>query len=108
MAPDLRASPLAHDYESLIRIVQGGALVSRGMPKYNELRDDEIRDLLDEHPHTVALRAREPRRLAAAIIGWPSVLSLAFGAAGGAGSVIRSGSRLPGRVGQASALSGGD
>jgi hypothetical protein len=30
----------------------------------------------------VALRAREPRRLAAAVVGWPNVLSVALGAEG--------------------------
>jgi len=42
----------------------------------------EIRELMDEHPHTVALRARDPRRLAAAIVGSPNVVSLAFGPEG--------------------------
>ena len=42
----------------------------------------EIRDLIDEHPHTVSLRARDPRRLAQAVVSWPSVLSLSFGAEG--------------------------
>jgi ABC-2 type transport system ATP-binding protein len=42
----------------------------------------EIRDLIDEHPHTVALRAREPRTLARGLAEWPHVLSLAFGPEG--------------------------
>jgi len=42
----------------------------------------EIRDLMDEHPHTVALRARDPRALARAVVGAPHVLSLTFGAEG--------------------------
>jgi ABC-2 type transport system ATP-binding protein len=42
----------------------------------------EIRDLIDEHPHTVALRARDPRALAQSIAAWPHVLSLAFGPEG--------------------------
>ncbi len=42
----------------------------------------EIRDLIDEHPHTIALRARDPRGLARAIAGWPHVRSLAFGTEG--------------------------
>ena len=42
----------------------------------------EIRDLMDEHPHTVALRARDPRALARAVVGSPHVLSLTFGAEG--------------------------
>jgi ABC-2 type transport system ATP-binding protein len=42
----------------------------------------EIRDLIDEHPHTIALRARDPRGLAREIAGWAHVRSLAFGAEG--------------------------
>jgi ABC-2 type transport system ATP-binding protein len=42
----------------------------------------EIRDLMDEHPHTVALRARDARALAGALVRIPSVISLAFGAEG--------------------------
>ena len=30
----------------------------------------------------IALRARDPRRLAAAIVGWKSVISVSFGAEG--------------------------
>jgi hypothetical protein len=37
---------------------------------------------MDEHPHTVALRARDPRALARAVVGSPHVLSLTFGAEG--------------------------
>ena len=42
----------------------------------------EIRDLLDEHPHSVALRSRDARALAREIVAWPHVLSLAIGAEG--------------------------
>jgi ABC-2 type transport system ATP-binding protein len=42
----------------------------------------EIRDLMDEHPHTVALRARDPRSLAEAVVRLPHVLSLSFGPEG--------------------------
>jgi ABC-2 type transport system ATP-binding protein len=42
----------------------------------------EIRALLDQHPHTVALRSRAPRALAERIVAWPHVLSLAFGSEG--------------------------
>jgi hypothetical protein len=37
---------------------------------------------MDEHPHTVSLRARDPRVLAQAVVSWPHVLSLSFGAEG--------------------------
>ena len=42
----------------------------------------EIRDLLDEHPHTVALRAKSPRLVARALVDQPHVLSMTFGADG--------------------------
>jgi ABC-2 type transport system ATP-binding protein len=42
----------------------------------------EIRDLMDEHPHTVALRARDTRALARAVVGLPHVISLTFGPEG--------------------------
>ena len=54
-----------------VLLVHNGRILAEG-----DVR--EIRDLLDEHPHTVALRARDPRRLAAAIIGWPNVLSVSL------------------------------
>jgi len=34
---------------------------------------------MDQHPHTVALRAQDPRAVARAVVGQPHVLSLAFG-----------------------------
>jgi hypothetical protein len=37
---------------------------------------------MDEHPHTVALRARDPRVLARAVVDAPHVLSISFGAEG--------------------------
>jgi ABC-2 type transport system ATP-binding protein len=42
----------------------------------------EIRDLLDEHPHTVSLRARDPRALGRELMASPHVLSLSFGPEG--------------------------
>jgi len=72
------SSHILHEVEAMTRrvlLVHNGRILAEG-----DVR--EIRDLLDEHPHTVSLRARDPRRLAAAIVGWPSVLSFAFGAEG--------------------------
>jgi len=72
------SSHILHEVEAMTRrvlLVHNGRILAEG-----DVR--EIRDMLDEHPHTVALRAREPRRLAAAIIAWPSVLSVSFGAEG--------------------------
>ena len=68
------SSHILYEVEAMTKrvlLVHNGRILAEG-----DVR--EIRDLLDEHPHTVALRAREPRRLAAAVVGWPSVLSVRF------------------------------
>jgi ABC-2 type transport system ATP-binding protein len=72
------SSHILYEVEAMTKrvlLVHNGRILAEG-----DVR--EIRDLLDEHPHTVALRARDPRRLAAAVVGWPNVLSVAFGADG--------------------------
>jgi ABC-2 type transport system ATP-binding protein len=72
------SSHILHEVEAMTRrvlLVHNGRILAEG-----DVR--EIRELMDEHPHTVALRAREPRRLAAAVVGWPNVLSVALGAEG--------------------------
>ena len=74
----LVSSHILHEIEAMTRqvlLIHNGRILAEG-----DVR--EIRDLLDEHPHTVALRARDPRALAAAVVGWPSVLSLSFGEEG--------------------------
>ncbi len=74
----LVSSHILHEVEAMTRrvlLVNHGRILAEG-----DVR--EIRELMDEHPHTVALRARDPRRLAAAIVGWPNVVSLAFGPEG--------------------------
>jgi len=74
----LVSSHILHEIEAMTRqvlLIHNGRILAEG-----DVR--EIRDLLDEHPHTVSLRARDPRALAAAVVGWPSVLSLSFGAEG--------------------------
>ena len=61
----LVSSHILHEVEAMTRrvlLIHNGRILAEG-----DVR--EIRDLLDEHPHTVALRAREPRRLAEAIVG---------------------------------------
>jgi ABC-2 type transport system ATP-binding protein len=66
------SSHILYEVEAMTKrvlLVHNGRILAEG-----EVR--EIRDLLDEHPHTVALRAREPRRLAAAVVNWPSVVSV--------------------------------
>jgi len=74
----LVSSHILHEVEAMTReilLIHNGRILASG-----SVRD--IRDLLDEHPHTVALRARDPRALASAVVGWPSVISLSFGPEG--------------------------
>ena len=74
----LVSSHILHEVEAMTRrvlLIHNGRILAEG-----DVR--EIRDLMDEHPHTVALRARDPRRLAQAVVGAPHVLSLSFGAEG--------------------------
>jgi len=74
----LVSSHILHEVEAMTRrvlLVHNGRILAEG-----DVR--EIRDLLDEHPHTVALRARNPRALAEAIVRAPHVLSMTFGAEG--------------------------
>ena len=74
----LVSSHILHEVEGMTRrvlLIHNGRILAEG-----DVR--EIRDLMDEHPHTVALRARDPRALARAVVGSPHVLSLTFGAEG--------------------------
>jgi ABC-2 type transport system ATP-binding protein len=74
----LVSSHILHEVEAMTRrvlLIHNGRILAEG-----DVR--EIRDLMDEHPHTVALRARDPRALARAVVGLPHVLSLTFGADG--------------------------
>jgi ABC-2 type transport system ATP-binding protein len=74
----LVSSHILHEVEAMTRrvlLIHNGRILAEG-----DVR--EIRDLLDEHPHTVALRARDSRKLAELIVAWPTVLSLSFGAGG--------------------------
>ena len=74
----LVSSHILHEMEAMTRrvlLIHNGRILAEG-----DVR--EIRDLMDEHPHTVALRAREPRALAQAVVGSPHVLSVSFGAEG--------------------------
>jgi ABC-2 type transport system ATP-binding protein len=75
----LVSSHILHEVEAMTRrvlLVNHGRILAEG-----DVR--EIRELMDEHPHTVALRARDPRRLAAVIVAWPNVLSVSFSPEGG-------------------------
>ena len=74
----LVSSHILHEVEAMTRrvlLIHNGRILAEG-----DVR--EIHDLMDEHPHTVALRARDPRALARAVVGAPHVLSLTFGAEG--------------------------
>ena len=57
----LVSSHILHEVEAMTRrvlLIHNGRILAEG-----DVR--EIRDLMDEHPHTVALRARDPRRAGA-------------------------------------------
>jgi ABC-2 type transport system ATP-binding protein len=72
------SSHILHEVEAMTRrvlLIHNGRILAEG-----DVR--EIRDLMDEHPHTVALRARDSRALAGVLVRVPSVLSVAFGAEG--------------------------
>ncbi len=74
----LVSSHVLHEVESMTRqvlLIFNGRILAEG-----DVR--EIRDLMDEHPHTVAVRARDPRRLARHIVDAPHILSMSFGAEG--------------------------
>jgi len=74
----LMSTHILHEVEAVTRrvlLIHNGRILAEG-----DVR--EIRDLMDEHPHTVALRARDPRLLARALVGAPHVLSLTFGSEG--------------------------
>jgi ABC-2 type transport system ATP-binding protein len=72
------SSHILHEVEAMTRrvlLIHNGRILAEG-----DVR--EIRDLMDEHPHTVSLRAKNPRALGQAVVGWDNVLSLQFGADG--------------------------
>lgn len=74
----LVSSHVLHEVESMTRqvlLIFNGRILAEG-----DIR--EIRDLMDEHPHTVAVRARDPRTLARQIVESSHVLSMSFGAEG--------------------------
>jgi len=74
----LVSSHILHEVEAMTRrvlLIHNGRILAEG-----DVR--EIRDLMDEHPHTVALRARDTRALARAVVGLPHVISLTFGPEG--------------------------
>ncbi|MDB6092197.1 MAG: PQQ-dependent dehydrogenase, methanol/ethanol family, partial [Gammaproteobacteria bacterium] len=46
IAPDLRESIAAHNFDALRGILHDGLLVAGGMPKFDDRTDDEVRELL--------------------------------------------------------------
>jgi ABC-2 type transport system ATP-binding protein len=71
----LVSSHVLHEVESMtqhVLLIHNGRILAQG-----DVR--EIRDLLDEHPHTVTLRARDPRALARAVVDAAHVVSIVFG-----------------------------
>jgi ABC-2 type transport system ATP-binding protein len=74
----LVSSHILHEVEAMTRrvlLIHNGRILAEG-----DVR--EIRDLMDEHPHTVSIRARHPRRLAQALVGASHLISLTFGGEG--------------------------
>jgi ABC-2 type transport system ATP-binding protein len=72
------SSHILHEVEAMTRkvlLIHNGRILAEGNVR-------EIRDLMDEHPHTVSLRAQDPRLLARSVVASPHVLSLSFGAEG--------------------------
>jgi ABC-2 type transport system ATP-binding protein len=74
----LVSSHILHEVEAMTRrvlLVHNGRVLAEG-----DVR--EIRDLMDEHPHTVSVRASDPRAVASAVVGQAHVLSISFGGEG--------------------------
>jgi ABC-2 type transport system ATP-binding protein len=72
------SSHILYEVEAMTRrvlLIHNGRILAEG-----DVR--EIRDLMDEHPHTVSLRARDPRLLAGAFVRAPHILSMSFSAEG--------------------------
>jgi ABC-2 type transport system ATP-binding protein len=70
----LVSSHVLHEVEAMTRsivLIHKGRIAATGDV-------GEIRALLDQHPHSVAVRARDPRGLARSLVGFPHVLSVRF------------------------------
>jgi len=73
----LVSSHVLPEIESLTRtivLLHQGKILARG-------DIHTIRDLIDKHPHIISIRCRNPRALAARLLGEPSVLDLRFAGA---------------------------
>jgi len=70
----LVSSHILHEIESMtsnILLINNGRILAEG-------NVHQIRDLIDEHPHTVYVRAAEPRRLAREFLTRADVISMRF------------------------------
>ena len=70
----LVSSHVLHEVEAMtsnILLINNGRILAEG-------NVHQIRDLIDEHPHTVYIRAQEPRRLARLLLADDGVISLRF------------------------------
>jgi ABC-2 type transport system ATP-binding protein len=68
------SSHVLHEVEALtsnILLMHNGRVLAEG-------NVHQIRDLIDEHPHTVCMRANDPRRLARELVSNEDVLSVRF------------------------------
>jgi ABC-2 type transport system ATP-binding protein len=68
------SSHILHEIESMttnILLINNGRILAEG-------NVHQIRDLIDEHPHTVYIRAADPRRLAREFLARADVISLRF------------------------------
>src|SRR5262249_42940177 len=68
------SSHILHEIESMtsnILLINNGRILAEGDVHH-------IRDLIDEHPHTVFIRADDPRHLARQFLARDDVLSLRF------------------------------
>jgi ABC-2 type transport system ATP-binding protein len=70
----LVSSHILHEIEAMtsnILLINNGRILAEG-------NVHQIRDLIDEHPHSVYIRARDPRALARAFLAESDVISLRF------------------------------
>jgi ABC-2 type transport system ATP-binding protein len=68
------SSHVLHEIESMtsnILLIHNGRILAEG-------NVHQIRELIDQHPHTVHIRAADPRRLAREFLAHDDVISLAF------------------------------
>ncbi len=68
------SSHILHEIEAMtstILLMHNGQVLAEG-------DIHQIRDLIDQHPHTISIRCSEPRRLAEALVGFPDLESVRF------------------------------